>query len=366
MQAPTPAANSAFRLTFEELLARAPAGTVRHHDFVRVPSNQKPWLDTGIDLAAGETVTTIGVGQTFLTGTPLSFDADFQLWYRIGADGEAFRGTRATNSFTVEKPGRLYVASYFPGEWSTRTGDLATPDEAYDGVTGDLDVLILNWQGKPLDGLKRLAVLGDIDDLLALEVDRLLNPVLPPKGWEYLWFIGPAETYRSCSTDKHDNAICCHSDNNAALLIKDAVLPLKPNTRLRWSWRMDELPSKMREDTLITHDYLSIAVEFDNGQDITYYWSSELPVGTGFRCPIPTWTARETHVVARTGLEGIGQWFDEERDVYRDYGEKIGGPLPAKIVRVWLIAVSLFQHTEGKCQYAGISFVTDDGAVPVL
>jgi len=64
MQAPTPAANSAFRLTFEELLARAPAGTVRHHDFVRVPSNQKPWLDTGIDLAAGETVTTIGSGQT--------------------------------------------------------------------------------------------------------------------------------------------------------------------------------------------------------------------------------------------------------------------------------------------------------------
>ena len=87
---------------------------------MRVPSNQKPWLDTGIDLAAGETVTTIGSGQTLLTGTPLSFGADFQLWYRIGADGEAFRGTRATNSFTVETPGRLYVASYFPGEWSTR------------------------------------------------------------------------------------------------------------------------------------------------------------------------------------------------------------------------------------------------------
>ena len=158
MQAPTTAANSAFRLKFEDLLARAPAGTVRHHDFVRVPSNQKPWLDTGIDLAAGETVTTIGGGQTFLTGTPLSFGADFQLWYRIGPNGEAFRGTRATNSFTVETPGRLYVASYFPGEWSTREGDLATPDEAYDGVTGDLDVLILRWQGEPLDGLKRLAV----------------------------------------------------------------------------------------------------------------------------------------------------------------------------------------------------------------
>ena len=78
-------------------------------------------------------------------------------------------------------------------------GDLATPDEAYAGVTGDLDVLILRWQGEPLDGLKHLAALSDVDDLLALEIDRLLNPVLPPKGWEYLWFIGPAETYRSCA-----------------------------------------------------------------------------------------------------------------------------------------------------------------------
>ena len=64
MQAPSTAANGAFRLKFEELLARAPANVLRRHDFVRVPSNQKPWLDTGIDLAAGETVTTIGSGQT--------------------------------------------------------------------------------------------------------------------------------------------------------------------------------------------------------------------------------------------------------------------------------------------------------------
>jgi len=64
--------------------------------------------------------------------------------------------------------------------------------------------------------------------------------------------------------------------------------------------------------------------------------------------------------------EGLGQWLNEGRDVYRDYGEKIGGALPTKIVRVWLIAVSLFQQTEGKCQYAGISFVSDDGVMPVL
>ena len=103
------------------------------------------------------------------------------------------------------------------------------------------------------------------------------------------------------------------------MLIKDAVLPLKPNTRLRWSWRVDQLPSKTREDNLFTHDYLSIAVEFDHGQDLTYYCS-----------------CRSTPASAcggALGLEGLGQWFDEERDVYRDYGEKIGGAFPAKIIR---------------------------------
>ncbi len=35
-------------------------------------------------------------------------------------------------------------------------------------------------------------------------------------------------------------------------------------------------------------------------------------------------------------------------------------------VHTWLIAVSLFQHSEGRCQYAGVSFATEFGVVPVL
>jgi hypothetical protein len=130
---------------------------------------------------------------------------------------------------------------------------------------------------------------------------------------------------------------------------------------------MEKLPSKVAEDTLPTHDYLSVAVEFDNGQDITYFWSCELPLETTFRCPIPTWTHRETHVVARTGLQDLGKWLSEERDVYADYAERIGGPMPERIVRVWLIAVTIFQQTEGRCQFADIAFKMPGGGVtPVL
>jgi hypothetical protein len=354
-----------FRSRFETLLNLLPKSELADYAFINVPCDRKPWLDTGIELAEGESVTSFAVGKTHLEGADFWFGADFQLWFRIGTDGEVFRGTRASHTFTAERAGRLFLASYFPGEWSTRTGGLATPEEVYGHASGNLAVLILRWRTAPLEGLNELAEIGDVEGVVASEIDRLSHPVETPPGWNYLWFVGPAEIYRPCRTPEEKPAICCHTHRDAGLLQKEVTLPLAPDTRLRWAWRMDRLPSAVREDTLPTHDYLSIAVEFDNGQDITYYWSAELPVGTGYRCPIPTWTARETHVAIRSGSEGLGRWFEEERNVYRDYQEYIGGPLPGNIVRVWLIAVSLFQGREGVGRYADIAFVTDEGIQPV-
>jgi hypothetical protein len=355
-----------FRAGFEALIGQAKNADIVSADFIDLPSDCVPWLDTGLELAADENLTAFAAGHTQLKGTELSFGADFQLWYRIGEAGSIFRGTRYSHSFTAQAPGRLYLASYFPGEWASRKGELATPPEVYQQVSGTLSVLLIRWRCPPLEGLQKLLGSGDVEGRVAGEIDRLLNPVPTPPGWEYLWFLGPAEIYRPCSEPDREHAICCHSHNDVGLLQKNLTLPLQPQTRLRWAWRMDQLPSKVREDTFPTHDYLSIAVEFDNGQDITYFWSSELPVGQGFRCPIPTWTARETHVVIRSGSERLGEWLEEERDVYRDYREYIGGELPGRIVKVWLIAVSFFQGLEGKCRYADIAFVTGDGSlVPV-
>lgn len=354
-----------FQQGFTELIGRQPGGSIAEHRFVTVPSNRPPWSDSGLSMQGGTTVTSFVSGNTHLLGTGLHFSGDFQLWFRIGAEGEVFRGTRASHTFTASQPGPLELASYFPGEWSTRRGDMLIPAAAYDQVEGDLTVLLIRWRVEPLEALRGLLSEGDIDGLIAGEIERLTTPVVPPSGWTYLWFLGPAETYRSCSDEANTPAICCHSKRDAALLQKDIALPLTPGTRLRWSWRVDQLPSEVREDELATHDYLSIAVEFDNGQDITYFWSAELPIGTHFRCPIPTWTARETHVVVRTGSAELGRWFDEERDVHADYRAAIGGEPPARIVRVWLIAVSLFQRGEGRCRYRNIAFETEGGLIRV-
>ena len=281
-----------FRSRFERLLRELPKGVVREHAFVDVPSDRAPWVDTGIDLAARERITTFTVGRTHLKGTDIWIGPDYQLWCRVGPEGEIFRGTRASHTAAVATSGRLYLASYFPGEWATSTGQLATPDEAYEQVTGGLTVLVVRWGLDPLDGLRRMAGVGDVGGLIASEIERLSHPVVPPEGWSYLWFVGPAEIYRACRGRDQEPAICCETHRDVGLLQKPVSLPLHPDTTLRWAWRVDLLPSEVREDTLPTHDYLSIAVEFDNGQDITYYWSAELPIGTAYRCPIPTWTRR--------------------------------------------------------------------------
>lgn len=354
-----------FKSRFTELLGNVAKDVIVDHCFFDVPSDQKPWFDTGLDVEASDNLTSFAAGKTQFKDLPITLEPNFQLWFRIGQDGEIFRGTRDSHSFTAEQSGRLYLASYFPGEWSSKTGELVTPDEVYNMVTGNIVVLLIHWQGNTLDGLKNFAEHSDANNLIAMEIDRLVSPIITPEGWDYLWFAGPAEIYQSRAVPVKKSAICCHTHNDVGLLQKPIFLPFKPNTRLRWSWKIDTLPSTVREDTLPTHDYLSIAVEFDNGQDITYYWSAELPPETVYRCPIPTWTARETHVVIRSGSQGLGEWLNEERDIYQDYSDAIGGVIPGNIVKVWLIALSLFQHEEGVCQYADISFLSDDRVIPV-
>jgi hypothetical protein len=152
--------------------------------------------------------------------------------------------------------------------------------------------------------------------------------------------------------------MCCHTERDVGILRRDVDVPLTDATRLRWSWRVDELPSELAEDALPTHDYLSIALEFDNGQDLTWHWSAELPPGHHYRCPLPHWRERETHWVVRSGTADLGRWVDDERPVRADYEAAVGDP-PERIVGVWFIAVSVFQGGRGECAYRDVTIVDE-------
>jgi hypothetical protein len=259
------------------------------------------------------------------------------------------------------------MASYFPGEWADPSGRLGTPADGYAQVSGGMSVLAIKWaRGTDVQQLFRdFARDTRVPGLVLAEAERFDQPVPTPEPWDYLWYLGPGEIFRSRRTSDGRAAIGCHTHGDVGILRRHARVALRPGTKLRWSWRVDELPIDLAEDTLPSHDYLSIAVEFDDGQDLTYYWSAALPEGTVYRCPLPTWKDKETHVVVRCGTAGLGQWLDEERDLHADYARILGGPA-REVVRVWLIANSLFQRGHGRCEYASIRLETNEGTLEVL
>ena len=347
-----------------EALAAAHPDDVREVRSFELPATRPPWLDTGLELEAGEWVTWFAAGRVHLSRLlDIFVEPDFQLWARVGG-GEVFRGTRTSHTFRAAGSGRLQLASYFPAEWTDRTGGIDVPAESYAALAGGMTVTVVRWAREPGDALAGWAAKDDPGGLVSGERVRLAAPAAPPDGWSYLWFLGPGEMF---TAGEAEGRACmdCHTRGDAGILQKELAFPLTPGTKLRWEWKVDALPSTLREDSLPTHDYLSIAVEFENGLDLTYTWSPELPVGHAYWCPLPSWKDRELHLVVRSGNEGLGRWLREERDLHADalacFGES-----PGDVVRVWFIAVSLFQRGEGRCTWRGIELEGEGGRVQVL
>ena len=197
--------------------------------------------------------------------------------------------------------------------------------------------------------------------MCAAEAAQHTNPPAPPPGLEYHPLFPEQDVYAAAA-----GGIAARCRETASIVRRPAEAPLTPGLRLRWTWRLDALPSELPEDTALTHDYLSVALEFDDGQDLSWHWSSSLPVGFAYRCPLEHWRHRETHVVARTGTGDLGRWVSDERPVLADHGVAIGGPAPARVVNAWLIAVSIWQGGEARGEFGRIELVDGDRTIRML
>ncbi len=357
---------AAFTIEMEALLAQAPDSVVGNYSWVRLPADQPPWVDAKVQLSQGDEVSYFALGRVHANRfLDIYVSPALQLWCKIGDTGEVFRGTRNSHSFRASHAGKLLFGNYFPNDWADHQGARKQSDDVYRQVSGELRILVICWKGTALEGLRALRELADPGGRLRDEIERIELGDTTPPGWRYLWHVGPAEIYRRKLAPNGAVCIHCQTHADAGILQREVDLPLKESSEISWRWCVQQLPSTLREDTLPSHDYLSLAVEFDNGRDITYYWSSNLPVGTGYDCPLPNWAGKEFHVVVRCGAEGLGEWHSERRNLYTDYRHYMGEP-PARIVRIWLIANSIFQRGEGICDYADIRLLSETGEERVL
>ena len=300
-----------------------------------------PWTDTGLVLARGERITILASGDVVWSRVADLLAAPrYHLWCRIG-DGEIFRLGSDTRTFTVADPGVLRLCIYH-GIWASMDGLLKPPVDAYAALEGGFDVL---------------SSLAPEDPLIATERTRLATPHEPPPGFEPLWFVGRSDIFSAAQVDGAP-AISLRADADAGIVRKPFELTLSPGTVLEWTWRVNRLPSRGREDTFATHDYTSLALEFDDGRDLTWYWSAALPIDHYYGCPLPRWKGIETHLVVRSGPAGLGTWIDERRDAHADAVRALGNT-PARIVAVWLIGISLFQRSVASVDFRRITVVQD-------
>jgi Protein of unknown function (DUF3047) len=330
------------------LIARANSPELREVRIFELSGSELPWKDLGITVAKGQEV-------TFLLGGRVWLSREQDLWVEPGvAFHVRTRGARPmfnpmsnTGTMTAAGDGPIEMARSLV-EFQNEDGELAVPKDAYAKADAHIYGLALVWRGSALAGLTSLLNQGDVCGIIAAELERLQSPRKLPAGWRNFFMLGGGPVIFN---DIGNGAISCDPLKNAGILQRPVAIELKPQTKLSWRWIVEELPSRLPEDQLTSHDYLSIAAEFDDGQDLTYFWSSSLPVGKAFRCPIPRWTPLESHMVVRSGLADLGKWVSDERDIYADYKAHIDGPARS-VVNVWLLGVSLFQRRGGSCRFA--------------
>jgi hypothetical protein len=325
--------------------------------FFTLLAGTQQWLDTGIDIAAGESVTLMGDGRLYLS-RPLdvAIGPNFGLWYRIvnkDGTGHINKLPAGGAAITAEQSGSLQLIAAVPGEFSDSQGGFNASIPSLP-VSGQFCVVVLHWK---VDTEKALTAAAAVDaDLFKPILARFKNPECPPQGWHYLWRLGASDIYHA-----NDDCLCCSTHADGGILQYPVDVKLSSDLVFNWQWCVDTLPSKLSEHIQPTHDYLSIAIEFDNGLDLSYMWSSTMDVDTIFQCPLPWWDERETHWVLHNNEAELGRWLNESRNVLADYQRAIGGPLPKKVVGVWLIANSAFQRGEGHCRYRQIALQSDQG-----
>jgi DUF3047 family protein len=324
--------------------------------FLALDAEEASWVSAGISVAPGDEVSILGQGAYWMS-KPLDIRLGVgnAVWVRIG-EGDLFKVTADASSFVAQTPGQVFLIAAGPGTWENANGEFLG-GEVPSGPQGVLDVAVIKWTGKASEGLGELAKTASspLVEMLSRAAERAVKPVSPPEGWRYLWRLGEGEIYQAANKTEED-CIHCTTHEDVGILQIPAERPLTDTLTLNWDWIAHQLPSSLPEDIEPTHDYLSIAVEFDNGLDLTYMWSAALPQDTVFQCPLAWWDERETHWVVRTKKD-VGRWLSEERSIKQDYQRAIGGDVPAKVVQVWLIANSLFQRGTGKCDYRAIRLV---------
>ena len=348
-----------FHPRINNLVSKSSASIARAVNFTITPKDL-PWSQTLGKIKAGQSVTFLLSGRWWILKEHNYWVDPGVAFYARISGGTMYNSASNTGTMLADRNGTLEIARTI-GQFKNAKGELFPPEDQYKATEGKIEGIAIIWQGNALDGLVKLSSEGDVDGLILAELNRINFQKSLPAGWQYMYMFGDSGIFSEGSQGE----LQCNTHKNVGILQYAINAPLTTDLKLDWQWIVDKLPSPVAENQILTHDYLSIAVEFDDGKDITYMWSAALPEGTVFQCPLPRWTEYETHLVQRSGTELLGTQVKESRNVNTDYHQYIKGSA-THITRIWLIANTVFMRGAGRCSYSDILLTQQGKTVKII
>jgi hypothetical protein len=194
----------------------------------------------------------------------------------------------------------------------------------------------------------------------------LADPTLPlQQAWTHQSF-GAATSYDNVMLDGIP-AIRAIGRESASGLYRDTSYRVEGRPWLEWTWRVDQLQEtadirvKSREDFAAAIFLIFGRPSMINREvpTLAYVWTSDrLPVGTVVGSPRHPRSVRS--IVVRSGVEQLGHWMRERRNVLADLQQAFGEELPDMVEVVALFTDNDQTGEPVEAYYGAIRALSDN------
>ena len=179
-----------------------------------------------------------------------------------------------------------------------------------------------------------------------------------PVGWDVKAFAGTPDVELVRADGRL--ALRLRSDGSSFALYRDVIIDPNAQSRLRWSWKVTELPRNADGRDPARNDHaVGIYVAFPRwpaplttSEVLGYVWDTTAPVGTVITL---SQAPNVRLIVVESGRGARGVWRDYARDVVRDYTAAFGTP-PGRVGKLAVMTDADHTHSAGEAFVADLLF----------
>ncbi len=218
-------------------------------------------------------------------------------------------------------------------------------------------------------------------EILVDDFSTSISPSGTPVSWKEVHFPRIKNHTQYKVIGGGNRYLRAYSMASASGLYKKVDIDLKEFPLLKWRWRVENIvetgeAGKKEADDFAARLYVTFSFDKENasfinrvkraalnavygdeapGEAIVYIWANKLPAGDSIKNPY----AEESIMLAvKSGPAGVGRWFDEERNVYKDY-KKLFGREPTSVKAIFIMTDTDNTGERSTAYYDDIRFSED-------